>query len=218
MRARAATCGARATGTPRSAKSEGASARGAQIPCAGTAHAANYERFEETRTAAGGKSDPGRRMHAACTLRYRSRMKTIERRSLRDVSVPLVGAALVVSLASACGPERQTVVRRESVAIEQRAVPPPRAIDISIIDLHDEPSPDPSQEKIVGTIVNDGNKAVSGLSIRLNALDSSGQVVRTITTPPLRETIAAGGGRTRFEAFMPADPQVAGYHAVAIAR
>lgn len=130
----------------------------------------------------------------------------------------LLSVALAVSLVSACGPKRETVVRQERVAIEERTVPPPRAIDISIVDLHDEPATDPAQEKVVGTIVNDGDKAVSGLSIKVNALNSSGQVVRSITTPPLAETIAAGGGRTRFEAFMPADPAVAGYHAVAIAK
>lgn len=146
-------------------------------------------------------------------------MKTIERNGHRNAVTLLLGAAVVVSLASACGPERKTVVRHESVAIQERAVPqPPRTIDISIVDLHDEPAPDPAQEKVVGTIVNDGDKAVSGLSIKVNALNSSGQIVRSITTPPLRETIAAGGGRTRFEAFMPADPAVAGYHAVAIAK
>ncbi len=146
-------------------------------------------------------------------------MKTIERNGHHPAATLLLGAAALVVLASACGPKRETVVRHESVAIHQPAAPqPPRAIDISIVDLHDEPAPDPSQEKVVGTIVNDGDKAVSGLSIKVNALDSSGQIVRSITTPPLRETIAAGGGRTRFEAFMPADPAVAGYHAVAIAR
>lgn len=145
-------------------------------------------------------------------------MKTIERNGHRNVVALLVGAAAVVSLASACGP-KQTVVRHESVAIEQRPAPqPPRMIDISIVDLHDEPAPDPAQEKVVGTIVNDGDKPVTGLSIKVNALNSSGQIVRSITTPPLRETIAAGGGRTRFEAFMPADAAVAGYHAVAVAK
>lgn len=146
-------------------------------------------------------------------------MKTIERNGHRSAAALLLGAAAVVSLTSACGPKRETVVRHESVAIHQPAVPqPPRTIDISIVDLHDEPAPDPSQEKVVGTIVNDGDKAVSGLSIKVNALNSAGQIVRSITTPPLRETIAPGGGRTRFEAFMPADAAVAGYHAVAIAK
>lgn len=146
-------------------------------------------------------------------------MKTIERNGHRNVVALLLGAAVVGTLASACGPKRETVVRHESVTIQERAVAlPPRAIDISIVDLHDEPAPDPSQEKVVGTIVNDGDKPVTGLSIKVNALNTSGQIVRSITTPPLRETIAAGGGRTRFEAFMPADAAVAGYHAVAIAK
>ena len=77
-------------------------------------------------------------------------MKTIERNGHRNVVALLVGAAAVVALASACGP-KQTVVRHESVAIEQRPAPqPPRMIDISIVALHDEPAPDPAQEKVVG--------------------------------------------------------------------
>jgi hypothetical protein len=84
--------------------------------------------------------------------------------------------------------------------------------------LHDEPAADPAQEKVVGTIINDGDKRVSGISIRVNALDSSGNVVRTIVTPPLAQPIDPSGGRATFEAMMPRDPNVAGYHAVAIAR
>ena len=130
----------------------------------------------------------------------------------------IVAGLVLAPLLSACAPKQETVVTRRTTAVEERTVPAPRSIAISIVDLHDEPAPDPSQEKVVGTVVNDGDKAVTGLSIKVNALNSSGQIVRSITTPPLAETIAAGGGRTRFEAFMPADPAVAGYHAVAIAK
>jgi hypothetical protein len=129
-----------------------------------------------------------------------------------------VAGLVLVPLLSACAPKQETVVTRHTTAVEERTVAVPKSIAISIVDLHDEPAPDPSQEKVVGTVVNDGDKAVTGLSIKVNALNSSGQIVRSITTPPLAETIAAGGGRTRFEAFMPADPAVAGYHAVAIAK
>lgn len=145
-------------------------------------------------------------------------MKTSKPIHHPNVVALLLGSALLIPLASACGPKQETIVRRQTVAIEERTVAPPKMIDISIVDLHDEPAPDPAQEKVVGTIVNDGDKAVSDLSIKVNALNSAGQIVRSITTPPLRETIPAGGGRTRFEAFMPADPAVAGYHAVAVAK
>jgi hypothetical protein len=91
-------------------------------------------------------------------------------------------------------------------------------VDISIVNLRDEPTADPSQEKVVGTIVNDGNKRVTGLSIQVEQLDESGQVIRTITTPPLAQSIDPAGGRATFAAMMPRDPRVAGYHAVAIAR
>jgi hypothetical protein len=141
--------------------------------------------------------------------------QTHQKRMLRGA---IVAGLVLAPLFSACSAKQETVVTRRTTAIEERTVAVPRSIAISIVDLHDEPAPDPSQEKVVGTVVNDGDKAVTGLSIKVNALNSSGQVVRSITTPPLAETIAAGGGRTRFEAFMPADPAVAGYHAVAIAK
>ena len=96
--------------------------------------------------------------------------------------------------------------------------PAPTAIDVSIVNLHDEAAPDPADEKVVGTIVNAGDKPVSRIAIRVNALDASGQVVRTVTTPPLAQPIGPFGGRATFEATMPRDRAVAGYHAVAVAQ
>jgi hypothetical protein len=132
----------------------------------------------------------------------------------------LAVAALALPLLASCGPKHHEVVsERHTTTIQERNVAaPPRAIDISIVGLHDEPAADPAQEKVVGTIVNDGDKRVSGVSIRVNALDRSGNVVRTIVTPPLAQPIDPAGGRATFEALMPRDPAVAGYHAVAIAR
>ena len=90
--------------------------------------------------------------------------------------------------------------------------------NITIVNLHDEPSGDPSSEKVVGTIINNGDKAVSQLSIRVDAMDGSGRIVNTVTTPPLAETIAANGGQAQFSAIMARDPAVTTYKAVAIAR
>jgi hypothetical protein len=138
---------------------------------------------------------------------------------IRKVSV-LAAAALALPLVASCGPERREVVtqQRRTVSVQEQTMAAPKAIDISIVGLHDEPAADPAQEKVVGTIINDGDKRVSGISIRVNALDSSGNVVRTIVTPPLAQPIDPSGGRATFEAMMPRDPNVAGYHAVAIAR
>lgn len=128
-----------------------------------------------------------------------------------------MAAALALPLVAGCSAKRETVVSEHRV-IEERTVAAPKMIDISIVNLHDEPIADPSREKVVGTIINEGDRQVSGLSIQINALDGSGNVVRTVKTPPLAETIAPQGGRTTFEAFMPKDPAVAGYHAIAIAK
>ena len=136
------------------------------------------------------------------------------------VSLHWIAAAAVALPLASCAAhhhEEATVVSRRTV-VEQQALPAPKMVDISIVNLHDEPATDPSQERVVGTIVNDGNKRVSGLSIQVNQLDGTGTVIRSITTPPLAQTIDPAGGRAQFEAFMPRDPRVAGYHAVAIAR
>ena len=142
----------------------------------------------------------------------------MDNRSSKSSPWAVVVAALVIPFAASCAPERQEVVTRKTTSIDERTVTAPRMIDISIVGLHDEPAADPAQEKVVGTIVNEGDKQVSGLSIRVNALDSSGNVVRTVVTPPIAQTIAPSGGRATFEALMPRDHAVAGYHAVAIAR
>ncbi len=130
----------------------------------------------------------------------------------------LAVAALAAPFVASCAAERQTTVVTRRTVVEERTLPAPTAIDISIVDLHDEPTADPAKEKVIGTIVNDGDKRVSGLSVQLNALDRSGHVIRSITTPPIMQPIDPAGGRATFEAFMPRDPEVAGYHAVAIAR
>jgi hypothetical protein len=135
--------------------------------------------------------------------------------SLKKVS--FVVFALVLPLA-ACSGKRETVLETSSVAIQERTLAAPKMIDISIVGLHDEPAVDPSQEKVVGTIINDGDKRVTGVSIKINALDRGGNVIKTVTTPPLAQPIDPNGGRATFEALMPRDPEVAGYHAVAIAR
>ena len=130
----------------------------------------------------------------------------------------LVVAALVLPLAAACAPRRHEIVTTRRTVIDEQTVHAPRMVDISIVGLHNEPAIDPRQEKVVGTIVNDGDKRVSGLSIRVNAIDDAGNVVHTVVTPPLAQTIDPAGGRATFEAYMPRDPAVAGYHAIAVAR
>ena len=138
---------------------------------------------------------------------------------LKKIVAPLIAAALAVPLASSCASKHPTRTSTETVTtIDQHTIPAPRTIDISIVGLHDEPAADPAEEKVVGTIINQGDRPVSQVAIRVNAIDATGNVVRTVTTPPLAQTIAPNGGQASFEASMPRDAQVAGYHAVAVAR
>ncbi len=149
---------------------------------------------------------------------HEATMKGVHRRSY-----PLVGilvAVLAIPLASSCASHRrQVVASTETVtAVEQRAVTPPRMIDVSIVNLHDEPTNDPDAERVVGTVVNQGDRPVERIAIRIEALDDGGNVVRSVTTPPLEHPVDAYGGTATFETVMPVDRVVAGYHAVAIAQ
>lgn len=131
------------------------------------------------------------------------------------------GAAVLVAvlpLLASCSAERRTASTSAVQVREVTTTPLPPMTDISIINLHDEPSGDASSEKVVGTIVNNGDKAVSQLSIRVDAIDGSGRVVNSVTTPPLAQTIGANGGQGQFSATMARDPAVTTYKAVAIAR
>jgi hypothetical protein len=137
----------------------------------------------------------------------------------RPIIALIVTSAVALPFVSSCASKHPTVATTETVTtIDEHTLPAPATIDISIANLHDEPAADATQEKVVGTIINDGDRPVSRIAIRVNALDANGNVVRTVTTPPLAQTIGPFGGRATFETLMPRDPVVAGYHAVAVAR
>jgi len=149
-------------------------------------------------------------------------MDTSKKRSVRDhsrrVALCVVAFAVAVPLA-ACTSKRDVVQTTETVTnLDNHRLPPPKQIDVTIRNLHDEPAADPTQEKLVGTLVNDGDRAVDQVAIRVEALDRSGNVIRTVKTPPLSQTIEPFGGQATFETSMPQDRVVVGYRAVAIAR
>jgi hypothetical protein len=132
--------------------------------------------------------------------------------------VAAVAVAALLPLVVSCSAERRETQVATRQVRETTVTPLPPMTDISIVNLHDEPSGDPSTEKVVGTIINNGDKAVSQLSIRVDAMDGSGRVVNSVTTPPLAETIPANGGQADFSALMAKNDEVTTYKAVAIAR
>lgn len=137
----------------------------------------------------------------------------------QPILAALLASLVAVVLASSCAPKHRAVAATETVTtIDEHTLPAPKVIDVSIVNLHDEPAADPAGEKVVGTIINDGDRPVRSVAIRVNALDADGNVVRTVTTPVLAQTIDPFGGRATFETVMPRDPAVAGYRAVAVAR
>jgi hypothetical protein len=149
----------------------------------------------------------------------RSVIRPDESSAARSIGACLFGAALAIFVFAACGAKRETIVSStHTVTVDQGKPSPPRMVDISIVDLHEEPAADPRMEKVVGTIINQGDRPVSKLSIRIDLLDDAGNTVNSVTTPPLAQTIAALGGRATFEASVPRNPAVTTYHAVAIAQ
>lgn len=145
-----------------------------------------------------------------------------ERVAARPSGACLVGAVVAMLVFGACAAKRETVVSStRTVTVEEGRPAPPRVVDvprtdISIVDLHGEAAADSRMEKVVGTIINDGNRPVSQLSIRVDSLDAAGNVLHSVRTPPLAQTIDARGGRATFEASVPRNPAVTTYHAVAI--
>ena len=145
-------------------------------------------------------------------------------RAATSIGACLFGAALAIFVFPACGAKRETIVSSTRTVTVDQGNPSParvvdtRMVDISIVDLHQGPTADPRMEKVVGTIINQGDRPVSKISIRIDLLDDAGRLVNSVTTPPLAQTIAALGGRATFEASVPQNPAVSAYHAVAIAQ
>ena len=154
----------------------------------------------------------------------KSMIRPDESSAATSIGACLFGAALAIFVFAACGAKREAIVSStRTVTVDQGKPSPPRVVDtpmvdISIVDLHEEPTADPRMEKVVGTIINQGERPVSKISIRIDFLDDAGNLVNSVTTPPLDQTIAALGGRATFEASTPRNAAVTTYHAVAIAQ
>lgn len=134
----------------------------------------------------------------------------------------LTGTALAFTAGligfSACAARRTETTTTYDTVSTQRIVPPPRMVAISFQDLHEGYTTDPAVERVVGTVVNDGDKPVTKLSIKVEGLNDSGMVLASVVTPPLDQNIDALGGRAQFQADLPRTPGVTTYHAVALAR
>src|SRR4051812_38148748 len=80
--------------------------------------------------------------------------------------------AVAFPLIVSCAPKHRVVASTQTVTtVNEHVVPAPRVIDVSIVNLHDEPASDPASEKVVGTIINEGDRAVDSIAIRVDALD-----------------------------------------------
>jgi hypothetical protein len=104
----------------------------------------------------------------------------------------------------------------EQREIEQLTTSKPMT-DIAITDLHEEPTDNAAFVNVVGTIVNHGAKPVSQLSVRVDVMDTFGQVLDSVVTPPLAQTIAPNGGQAQFSVRM-SSMHLVTYKAFAIAR
>lgn len=135
----------------------------------------------------------------------------------------LAGSALalcvgLLSLSACSGRRTESTTTYDTVSVQRTIQPPPRMVAVSFQDLHEGYATDPSIERVVGTIVNDGDRPVSKLSIKVEGLNDSGQVLASVVTPPLDQNIDPLGGRAQFQADLPRTPGITTYHAVALAR
>lgn len=122
-------------------------------------------------------------------------------------------------LLAACAAQREQSTRTvtETVIGEADAMPP-ATTDIAIVELREEPADDPAFVKVVGTVVNHGDKPVERLTVRVEALDAQNRALTRVSTEAAEVVIPANGGTGTFEASVPRSAATTRYHAQAVAR
>ena len=96
-------------------------------------------------------------------------------------------------------------------------LPPPRWLELEIVDLRETASADKSRVVVSGTLVNRGNRATKRINIRVDGLDAGGRTIISVNGVPASDRIAADGGSTQFSAELSSDPAVDRYHVEAVA-
>ena len=89
--------------------------------------------------------------------------------------------------------------------------------DIVIVDLKEDPGPDPSLVRLTGTIVNRSKENAVRLQVRVEARDSIGRALSRVVVPALNDVIPPNTSSS-FEASLPRSPSIHDYHAEIVTR
>lgn len=96
-------------------------------------------------------------------------------------------------------------------------VAPAAVTDIVIVDLKEDPGPDPSLVRLTGTIVNRSKEDAVRLQVRVEARDSLGRVLSRVIAPAANDVVPPNTSSS-FEASLPRSPSIHDYHAEIVAR
>lgn len=99
-------------------------------------------------------------------------------------------------------------------------VPTPSPVvvtDILILDLKEEPGPEPSLVRVTGTIVNRSKQDAIRLQVRVEARDALGRVMSRVVVPALNEVVPPDTSSS-FVASLPRSNAIHDYHAAIVAR
>lgn len=99
-------------------------------------------------------------------------------------------------------------------------VPTPSPIvvtDILILDLKEEPGPEPSLVRLTGTIVNRSKQDAIRLQVRVEARDAQGRVMSRVVVQALNDVVPPNTSSS-FVASLPRSAAIHDYHAEIVAR
>ncbi len=101
-----------------------------------------------------------------------------------------------------------------SCAAVQRDLATPVATGIVVTDVRSQPAENAAFTDVSGTVVNDRDTPVSGVTVRVQQIDYAGQVLDSVPATLSSQTIPPNGGRVQFSARM-STMQLVTYGAVA---
>ena len=143
----------------------------------------------------------------------------------RGVRRALALAALACSLAlSGCVAvqdiDEEEMSKLPPIDLHPTPVPTPGPAvmtDIVIVDLTEDPGPDPSLVRLTGTIVNRSKEDAVRLQVRVEARDAQDRVLSRVTVPAANDVIPQNTSSS-FVASLPRSPSIHDYFAEIVAR
>jgi hypothetical protein len=97
-------------------------------------------------------------------------------------------------------------------------LPVPHWLELDIVNLVEQVSPDRSRVTVSGVLVNRGNRPTKRVDVRVEGLDATGRVLVSMEGVPSSQNLQSDGGTASFQAELPNDPGVDRYHVKALAQ